>query len=202
VRKFAQAAVRADHAGFDAIELHGAHGYLIHSFLSPLSNQRNDEYGGTRNNRMRFALEVFQAVREVWPEHKPLGIRVSSTDWVEGGWTIEDTIAFAKELKALGCDWIDASSGGSVKQQVVPFSPGYQVPFAERIRKEVGITTIAVGLITDPHEAERIVAEGKADMVALGRGFLWDARWGWHAARTLGGNASIPAQYQRAAPAR
>src|SRR6185503_549738 len=128
VRRFAQAAVRAENVGFDAIELHGAHGYLIHSFLSPLSNRRTDEYGGSRDNRMRFGLEVFDAVRAVWPEHKPLGIRLSCTDWVEGGWTIEDTLAFAGELKERGCDWIDASSGGTVKQQAVPFAPGYQVP--------------------------------------------------------------------------
>ena len=201
VGKFVDAAMRAERVGFDAIELHGAHGYLIHSFLSPLSNHRTDEYGGSLANRMRFALEVFSAVRDEWPQDKPLGIRLSCTDWVEGGWSIEDTLALARELKRLGCDWIDCSSGGAVKHQVVPAAPGYQVPFSERVRSETGMKTIAVGLINEPRQAEDIVAQGKADMVALARGFLWDARWAWHAARTLGARVPIPPQYQRAVPA-
>lgn len=201
VATFADSARRARRIGFDAIELHGAHGYLIHEFLSPLSNRREDEYGGSLANRMRFPLEVFAAVRAEWPEDRPLGMRVSCTDWVEGGWDIEQTVAFARELKKLGCDWIDASSGGLIKNQVIPVAPGYQVPFAERVRKEAGIATIAIGLITEGDQAEKIVAEGKADMVALARGFLWDPRWAWHAALELGATSSIPRQYLRARPA-
>ncbi len=201
VARFADSARRAERLGFDAIELHSAHGYLMHEFLSPLSNRRDDEYGGTLDNRMRFPLEVFAAVRAAWPEHKPLGVRVSCTDWVEGGWDIEQTVAFARELKNLGCDWIDASSGGLMKSQVIAAAPGYQVPFAERIRRDVGIATIAIGLITEPRQAEKIIAEGKADMVALARGFLWNPRWAWHAALELGATPSIPPQYLRARPA-
>ena len=201
VAKFADSAQRAERIGFDAIELHGAHGYLIHEFLSPLSNRRTDEYGGSLANRMRFPLEVFAAVRAVWPAHKPLGIRLSCTDWVEGGWDIEQTLALVRELKKLGCDWIDCSSGGLAKNQVVPVAPGYQVPFAERIRKETGITTIAIGLITEAKHAESIVAEGRADMVALARGFLWDPHWAWHAAFELGETPRVPPQYLRSIPA-
>jgi len=200
VAKFADSARRAARIGFDAIELHSAHGYLLHEFLSPLSNRRDDEYGGTLDNRMRFPLEVFAAVRAAWPEHKPLGVRVSCTDWIEGGWDIEQTIAFARELKNLGCDWIDCSSGGLAKTQKVPAAPGYQVPFAEHIRTAAGITTIAVGLITGAKQAEAIVAGGQADMVALARGFLWDPRWAWHAATELGATPSIPPQYLRSRP--
>jgi 2,4-dienoyl-CoA reductase-like NADH-dependent reductase (Old Yellow Enzyme family) len=201
VAKFADSAQRAERIGFDAIELHGAHGYLIHEFLSPIANRREDEYGGSLANRMRFPLEVFAAVRAVWPAHKPLGIRLSCTDWVEGGWDIEQTVALARELKKHGCDWIDCSSGGLAKNQVVPAAPGYQVPFAERIRKDAGIATIAVGLITEARQAERIIAEGKADMVTLARGFLWDPRWAWHAAIELGVMPRVPQQYLRARPA-
>src|SRR5262249_1428152 len=197
----ADATRRARRVGFDAIELHGAHGYLLHEFLSPLSNRRDDEYGGSLANRMRFPLEVFSAVRSEWPEDRPLGIRLSCTDWVEGGWDIEQTVALARELKKLGCDWIDASSGGLVKNQVIPIAPGYQVPFAERIRGETGVTTIAIGLITEPEQAEAIVAGGKADLVALARGLLWDPRWGWHAAVSLGAEPHIAPQYLRARPA-
>ncbi|HYU69311.1 MAG TPA: NADH:flavin oxidoreductase/NADH oxidase [Burkholderiales bacterium] len=177
VAKFADSTRRAERIGFDAIELHSAHGYLMHEFLSPLSNRRDDEYGGSLANRMRFPLEVFAAVRAAWPGHKPLGVRVSCTDW------------------------IDCSSGGLMKNQVIPVGPGYQVPFAERIRKDAGIITIAIGLITEAGQAEKIVAEGQADMVALARGFLWDPRWGWHAAQELGATPRIPPQYLRARPA-
>ena len=201
VAKFAESTRRARRVGFDAIELHGAHGYLIHEFLSPLSNRREDEYGGSLANRMRFPLEVFAAVRAEWPQDKPLGIRLSCTDWVEGGWDLDQTVALARELKSLGCDWIDASSGGLVKTQVIPTAPGYQVPFAERIRRDAGITTIAIGLITEPAQAEAIVTEGKADVVALARGFLWDPRWAWHAAVALGAEPHIAPQYLRARPA-
>jgi 2,4-dienoyl-CoA reductase-like NADH-dependent reductase (Old Yellow Enzyme family) len=201
VAKFADSTRRARRLGFDAIELHGAHGYLIHEFLSPLSNRRDDEYGGSLANRMRFPLEVFAAVRSEWPGDRPLGIRLSCTDWAEGGWDMDQTLALARELKKLGCDWIDASSGGLVKKQVIPVAPGYQVPFAERIRRETGITTIAIGLITEPEQAEAIVAGGKADMVALARGLLWDPRWAWHAAVRLGAEPRIAPQYLRARPA-
>lgn len=201
VAKFADSTRRAERIGFDAIELHSAHGYLMHEFLSPLSNRRDDEYGGILDNRMRFPLEVFAAVRAAWPDHKPIGVRVSCTDWAEGGWDIEQTVAFARELKKLGCDWIDASSGGLVKNQVIPVSPGYQVQFAERIRADVGIATIAIGLITEARQAEKIVAEGRSDMVALARGFLWDPRWAWHAAIELGVTPHMPPQYLRARPA-
>jgi 2,4-dienoyl-CoA reductase-like NADH-dependent reductase (Old Yellow Enzyme family) len=201
VARFADTTRRARRLGFDAIELHGAHGYLLHEFLSPLSNRRDDEYGGSLANRMRFPLEVFAAVRSEWPEDRPLGIRLSCTDWVQGGWDIEQTVTLARELKKLGCDWIDASSGGLVKNQVIPVAPGYQVPFAERIRRETGITTIAIGLITEPEHAEAIVAGGKADMVALARGLLWDPRWAWHAAVRLGAELRMAPQYLRARPA-
>jgi NADPH2 dehydrogenase len=199
--KFADATRRARRIGFDAIELHAAHGYLMHEFLSPLSNLRDDAYGGSLANRMRFPLEVFSAVRAEWPGDRPIGVRLSCTDWAEGGWDIEQTVALARELKKLGCDWIDASSGGLVKNQAIPVAPGYQVPFAERIRKDAGIATIAIGLITEARQAESIIAEGKADMVALARGFLWDPRWGWHAALELGAEPRIPLQYLRGRPA-
>jgi len=201
VAKFADSTRRARRIGFDAIELHGAHGYLIHEFLSPLSNRREDEYGGSLANRMRFPLEVFAAVRAEWPQEKPVGVRLSCTDWAEGGWDVEQTVAFARELKKLGCDWIDASSGGLIKNQAIPVAPGYQVPFAERVRKDAGIPTVAIGLITEARQAERIVAGGKADMVSLARGFLWDPRWAWHAALELGAIPHIPKQYLRARPA-
>jgi 2,4-dienoyl-CoA reductase-like NADH-dependent reductase (Old Yellow Enzyme family) len=197
---FVDSAHRALRLGFDAIELHGAHGYLLHEFLSPVSNQREDAYGGSLENRMRFPLEVFNAVREVWPAGKPLGMRISSTDWVEGGWDIDDSVAFATELKRRGCDWIDCSSGGVSPQQKIALGPAYQVPFARRIRAEAGIATIGVGLITDIQQAETIVASGDADMVALARGMLYDPRWAWHAAATLGGEVHAPEQYWRCPP--
>ncbi len=194
---FAQGARRADRIGIDAIEIHGAHGYLLHEFLSPLSNVRTDEYGGSLENRMRFPLEVFDAMRAAWPAHKPLGIRISATDWVPGGWDVEQAVAFAAALKARGCDFLHASSGGlSPAQQIAP-APGYQVPFARRIRQETGIPTIAVGLITEPKQAEAILAEGSADLVALARGMLYDPRWPWHAAAELGAQVSAPPQYRR-----
>ena len=198
---FVQAARRADRLGIDAIEIHAAHGYLLHQFLSPLANLRTDEYGGTPENRMRFPLEVFAAVRAVWPEHKPLGVRVSATDWVDGGWDIEQTVALAAELKTLGCDYIHVSSGGLSPKQQVAIAPGYQVAFARRIKQETGLTTIAVGLITEPKQAETIVTEGSADLVALARGILYDPRWPWHAAAELGAQISAPPQYWRSAPA-
>jgi 2,4-dienoyl-CoA reductase-like NADH-dependent reductase (Old Yellow Enzyme family) len=198
---FVQAVRRADRLGIDAIEIHAAHGYLLHQFLSPLSNERTDEYGGSLENRMRFTLEIFAAVRAVWPEHKPLGIRVSATDWMEGGWDVGQTVALAAELKAKGCDYIHVSSGGLSPRQQIAAGPGYQVPFARRIRQETGLTTIAVGLITEPRQAEAIVVEGSADMVALARGMLYDPRWPWRAAAELGAQVSAPPQYWRSTAA-
>jgi len=200
VAKFSDSVVRAERIGFDALELHAAHGYLLHEFLSPLSNRREDEYGGSLANRMRFPLEVVAAMRTAWPADKPLGVRISCTDWAEGGWDIEQTLVFARELKKLGCDWIDCSGGGLVKNQVIPIGPGYQVPFAERVRRDAGIATVAVGLITEAKQAEAIIAQGKADMVALARGFLWNPRWAWHAALELGATPRIPPQYLRGRP--
>ncbi|MCX7894110.1 MAG: NADH:flavin oxidoreductase/NADH oxidase [Burkholderiales bacterium] len=197
---FARAAERAARIGFDALELHCAHGYLLHEFLSPVANRRDDEFGGPLANRMRFPLEVFAAVRRAWPQDRPLGVRVSATDWVEGGWTLDDTVAFARALRELGCDWVDCSSGGVSPEQKVALGPGYQVPFAARVRAEAGIATMAVGLITEPREAEEIVASGKADLVALARGMLWNPRWAWHAAAALGAEVAAPRQYWRAPP--
>ncbi|TPQ38586.1 oxidoreductase [Bradyrhizobium guangdongense] len=197
---FVDSTRRAARLGIDAIELHGAHGYLMHQFLSPISNHRTDEYGGSLQNRMRYPLEIFDAVRAAFPHDKPVGIRVSSTDWIEGGWDLAQTIAFCKELKKRGVDWIDASSGGVSPKQKIPLGPGYQVQFAEAIRREVGVTTFAVGLITEPKHAEEIVSTGKADMVALARGMLYDPRWGWHAAAELGGTVDAPPQYWRSQP--
>jgi NADPH2 dehydrogenase len=197
---FVAAAKRAERLGIDALELHGAHGYLLHQFLSPISNKRSDQYGGSLENRMRFPLEVFDAVRAVFPATKPVGMRVSSTDWVEGGWDLAQTIEFVTELKKRGIDWIDASSGGVSPLQKIPLGPGYQVPFAQAIKQATGVTTIAVGLVTEAKQSEDIVASGKADMVALARGMLYDPRWGWHAAAELGGQVEAPPQYWRSQP--
>jgi 2,4-dienoyl-CoA reductase-like NADH-dependent reductase (Old Yellow Enzyme family) len=198
---FVDCARRADRLGIDALELHSAHGYLLHQFLSPISNQRTDAYGGSLENRMRFPLDVFDAVRAAFPHDKPIGVRVSSIDWVEGGWDLAQTIQYARELKARGADWIDASSGGVSPKQKIALGPGYQVPFAEAIRRETGMTTIAVGLITEARQAEEIVSSGKADMVALARAMLYDPRWGWHAAAEFGGQVEVPPQYWRSQPA-
>jgi 2,4-dienoyl-CoA reductase-like NADH-dependent reductase (Old Yellow Enzyme family) len=197
---FVSAAKRAERLGIDALELHFAHGYLIHQFLSPIANQRTDQYGGSLHNRMRYPLELFEAVRAVFPDRKPVGVKVSATDWVEGGWDLAQTIELAHELKKRGVDWIDASSGGVSPLQKIPLSPGYQVPLAQGIKEATGLTTIAVGLITQPQQAEEIVASGKADMVALARAMLYDPRWGWHAAAQLGGQVSAPPQYWRSQP--
>ncbi|HMA49831.1 MAG TPA: tRNA-dihydrouridine synthase, partial [Magnetospirillaceae bacterium] len=197
---FVAAAKRAVRLGFDALELHGAHGYLLHQFLSPVANRRTDRYGGSLENRMRFPLEIYEAVRAAWPAGKPIGVKVSATDWVEGGWDPEQTVAFAKELKRRGVDWIDVSSGGVSPAQKIPVGPSYQVPFAEKVKTETGLPVVSVGLITDPQQAEDIIAEGKADFVALARGMLYDPRWGWHAAAALGAEVDAPPQYWRAPP--
>jgi 2,4-dienoyl-CoA reductase-like NADH-dependent reductase (Old Yellow Enzyme family) len=197
---FVAAAQRAERLGIDALELHFAHGYLIHEFLSPIANKRTDQYGGSLQNRMRYPLELYDAVRAAFPQSRPVGVKVSATDWVEGGWDVEQTIELVKELKQRGLDWVDVSSGGVSPLQKIPLSPGYQVPFAEKIRQATGVTTMAVGLITEAKQAEDIVASGKADMVALARGMLYDPRWGWHAAAELGGMVDAPPQYWRSQP--
>ncbi len=183
---FVAATERSARLGFDVVELHGAHGYLLSQFLSPISNQRSDEYGGSADKRRRFPLEVFEACRRVWPAGKAMGMRLSCVEWVEGGVSIEDTIETARQLKALGCDFIDASSGGNAAAQKIPVKPGYHVEFSARIRKEAGIKTWAVGVITEPEQAESIIASGQADCTAHARAFLLDPRWGWNAARALG----------------
>jgi 2,4-dienoyl-CoA reductase-like NADH-dependent reductase (Old Yellow Enzyme family) len=195
--KFVTATQRAERLGFDMIEVHGAHGYLLNQFLSPLTNKRTDAYGGSLENRMRYPLELFRAMREVWPDHKPMGIRISAVDWVEGGWTVEDSIALTNELQKLGCDYLDASSGGNDANQKIQLGPNYQVPFAAQIRKATGMPTMAVGLITEPEQANAIVANGEADLIALARAFLDDPRWGWHAAYKLGATPEAPVQYHR-----
>ena len=200
VDAFVASAGRAERLGLDALEVHSAHGYLLHQFLSPISNQRTDRYGGSVQNRIRFPLEVFEAVRAAFPQNKPVGIRVSATDWVEGGWDIHQTIEYAKELKKRHVDWIDVSSGGVSPLQKIPLGPGYQVPLAQAVKEATGVTTMAVGLITEAKQAEEIVASGKADMVALARGMLYDPRWGWHAAAELGGQVEAPPQYWRSQP--
>ena len=201
IADFVTATQRAERLGFDAIELHGAHGYLLHQFLSPLSNQRSDEYGGSPENRMRLPLQVFDAVRDVWPEHKPLGMRLSAIDWADGGLTIDDTIKMSDELKRRGCDWVDVSSGGISYIENIVTGPGYQVPFSAQVREQTGIKTMAVGMITDAEQAENIIASGQADMVALARGMLFNPRWPWHAALKLGVDLEYPSRYQRCAPA-
>jgi NADPH2 dehydrogenase len=199
-RAFVETAKRAERLGIDGFELHGAHGYLLHEFLSPISNHRTDEYGGSLENRMRFPLEIFDAVRAVIPADKPVGIRVSGTDWVEGGWDLDQTIVFAKELQKRGVDWIDVSSGGISPLQKIPVGPGYQVPLAQGVKEATGLTTFSVGLITEAQQAEEIIASGKADLVALARGMLYDPRWAWHAAAQLGATVDGPPQYWRSAP--
>ncbi|TAL93558.1 MAG: NADH:flavin oxidoreductase/NADH oxidase [Paraburkholderia sp.] len=197
---FAASARRAARLGIDALEVHAAHGYLLHQFLSPIANQRTDEYGGSRENRWRFPLEILDIVRAAFPADKPVGVRVSATDWVEGGITLEDTIAFAHELKKRGCDWIDVSSGGVSPLQKIPLEPGYQVPFAQAVKKATGLTTIAVGLITDARHAGELVESGDADLVAMARAMLYDPRWPWHAAAQLGASVEAPPQYWRSQP--
>lgn len=201
-KAFVQAAGRAERLDIDLIELHAAHGYLLHEFLSPLSNVRSDEYGGGLENRMRFPLEVFAEVRSIWPDKKPLGVRISATDYAAGGWDIDDSLVFVRELKKMGCDYIDVSGGGLVPYQKVAVGPGYQVSLSEKVRRESGIATMAVGMINDPHQAEEIVSGGKADMVAIARGMLYDPRWAWHAAEELWAEAYYPPQYLRCQPSK
>lgn len=195
---FAAAARRADDAGFDLVELHAAHGYLLHEFLSPLANARDDHYGGSVEHRMRAPFEVVDAVRAVWPERKPLAVRISATDWLEGGWTIDDSVVFARELRERGVDLVDCSSGGIAPGAQIPVEPGYQVPLAAAVRREARLPTAAVGLITEPEQAEAIVAAGEADLVFLARALLRDPYWPLRAARELGVELEWPQQYRRA----
>ena len=211
---FVSSAERAMRLGFDAVELHMAHGYLLHSFMSPIANHRSDDYGGSAAARLRFPLEVARAVRAVVPRSLPLGARITGTEWVEGGLAPDDAVTLAKALKEAGLDFVCVSSGGITAEVMrggtgldqrqpgvrIPLGPGYQVPFAEKVRREAGIPTRAVGLIATPQQAEAIVAEGKADMIALARAMLDDPRWGWHAAQALAGEVKRPPQYARAAP--
>ena len=199
---FADAAKRAARLDLAAVQLHGAHGYLLHQFLSPLSNRRTDEYGGSLENRMRFPLEVFEAVRAVFRADRPVTMRVSGTDWVEGGWDIEQTIEFARALEQRGCAGIHVSSGGLDPHQQIPIGPSYQVPLARAVKRAVNMPVVAVGLISDFEQAEAIVGTGDADLVALARGMLYDPRWPWHAAAALGGKVKAPPQYLRSQPRR
>jgi len=200
VSAFAAAAGRAARIGYDLVEIHSAHGYLLHQFLSPLSNTRTDDYGGPLENRMRLTLEVFEAIRAVFPAGKPVIVRISAQDWIENGWSVENSIALTHALKARGCAAIHVSSGGLAPEQHIVLGPGYQVPFAAHIREAVGLPTIAVGLITEALQAESILRAGCADMIAIGRGMLYDPRWGWHAAAALRAQIAAPPMCWRAAP--
>jgi 2,4-dienoyl-CoA reductase-like NADH-dependent reductase (Old Yellow Enzyme family) len=200
VRAFAAGARRTAAAGFDVLELHAAHGYLMHQFHSPISNRRTDRYGGSFENRIRFTLEVVDAVRAVWSEAQPLFVRISATDWVDGGWTIDESVELARILKGRGVDLIDVSSGGTVATAAIPLGPGYQVPFAARIRREAQIATGAVGMITEAAQAEQILTDGSADLIFIARELLRDPYWPLHAAHELGVDVAWPKQYQRAKP--
>ncbi|OYU48780.1 MAG: oxidoreductase [Rhizobiales bacterium PAR1] len=200
VEAFAATALRAARLGIDGLEIHAAHGYLLHQFLSPIANKREDDYGGSLENRMRLPLEIFEAMRAAFPAEKPIWVRVSATDWVEGGWDVEQTIELAKALKARGCDAIHVSSGGVSAQQQITLGSGYQVPFAKAIKAATGLPTIAVGLITEPEQAEGILARGEADAIGIARGILYDPHWPWHAAAKLGAQVEAPPQYWRSQP--
>jgi 2,4-dienoyl-CoA reductase-like NADH-dependent reductase (Old Yellow Enzyme family) len=198
LRAFRDAAARAGEAGFQALEIHAAHGYLLHEFLSPISNRRQDEYGGDFRNRVRLLFEVVREVRAVWPERLPLLVRISATDWLPRGWDVEQSVALARGLRAEGVDLVDCSSGGISPDQQVMLAPGYQAPFADRIRREAGIATAAVGLITEPSQADSIIRSGQADAVLIARESLRDPYWPLRAARTLGQETAVPFQYRRA----
>lgn len=200
VTSFAQAANRAVNVGLDAIEIHAVHGYLLHEFLSPLSNCRRDEYGGLLENRMRLILEVFRRIRETTPKDMSIGIRISATDWVDGGWNVEESIVLSSELEKLGCDYVHVSSGGLVETNSIVPGPGYQVPLAEKVKRNITVPVIAVGLITEPEHAESVLLAEQADMVAIGRAMLFNPRWPWHAAAKLGVRFPLPDQYLRCEP--
>jgi 2,4-dienoyl-CoA reductase-like NADH-dependent reductase (Old Yellow Enzyme family) len=184
----------------DAIEIHSAHGYLLHEFLSPIANQRHDQYGGSLENRLRFPLEVFDAVRAAFPADKPVGVKLSATDWVDGGWDLEQTIEYCRRLQQRGADWVAVSSAGLSPLQKISLGPGYQVPFAQAVKQATGLNTMAVGLITDARQAEEILVGGKADLIALARAMLYDPRWPWHAAAELHASVVAPPQYWRSQP--
>lgn len=198
IAAFVQATVRAARLGLDLLEIHSAHGYLLSAFLSPLANRRRDAYGGSLENRLRFPLEVFEAVRAAWPAERPLGVRCNGTDWHEEGISTDEAVAYARALRERGCDFVDVSSGGNTVTPI-PMEPGYQVPFAARVRAEAGIVTRAVGLVREPAHAEAILQAGHADLIAMGRAILNDPRWPWHAAEELGHTLAVPPQYRRAA---
>ncbi len=197
---FVRATRRAVAIGFDMVELHVAHGYLLHQFLSPITNRRTDSYGGCLENRMRFPLEVFEAVRNAFPDDRPVTVRLSATDWIDEAWDIDQSVALARELKARGCDMIHVTSGGLDQRQIITTGPGYQVDFADRIRSDADMATMAVGEITEPIQAETIIRTGQADLVALARGMLWDPRWVWKAAVALDAELTLPAPYARCNP--
>ena len=199
IQAHVQAVKRCERIGFDAIEMHGAHGYLISSFLSPIANRRADEFGGDIKNRMRFPLELFSAMREAWPISKPMGVRFNGTDWDDKGLLIEEAVQFSQALKELGCDFFDISGGGNSMSRP-EVKPGYQAKFAAAVKKATGVPTMAVGMIRDPQIAENLISEGTCDMVAMARGFLFEPRWAWRAAYELGGESSYPGQYARANP--
>ena len=200
IEAFVTAAQRAYRLGFDAIELHAAHGYLLHQFLSPIANKRTDDYGGCLENRMRLPLAVFDAVRSAVPEKLPIGIRISATDWIADGWDLEQSLVLAQALKTRDCSFIHVSSAGISPLQKIALTSNYQVPFAETIRRETGLSTIAVGLITEPENAEAIISEGRADLIGIARGILYNPRWPWHAAAKLGAQVEAPPQYWRCQP--
>lgn len=197
---FVDSARRAERLGIELIELHAAHGYLLHQFLSPLSNQRTDEYGGSLENRLRFPLEVFQAIREAVSENITVGVRLSATDWVDGGWDTAQSIVFSQQLEALGCDYIHVSSGGLSPQQAIQVGPGYQLPFAHEIRQQINVPVIGVGLITEPQQAEDALQNGDADLIAIARAALYNPHWPWQAAAALGAQVRVPPQYLRSEP--
>lgn len=199
-KAFADAAKRSARLGIDLIQIHSAHGYLLHEFLSPLSNTREDAYGGSLENRMRFPLEIFEIVRENFPAERPVTVRVSGTDWVDGGWDGEQTVTFAEALQARGCDAIHISSGGLDPRQAIPIGPNYQVPLARQVKQSVSMPVVAVGLITEPEQAEAIIGTGDADMIAIARAALYNPRWPWHAAAALGAQVTAPPQYWRSQP--
>jgi 2,4-dienoyl-CoA reductase-like NADH-dependent reductase (Old Yellow Enzyme family) len=200
VEDYRRATINAREAGFDLVEIHAAHGYLLHQFLSPLANQRDDEYGGSLENRMRFPLEVFDAVRAAFPAERTVTVRVSATDWADGGWDVEQTIAFARALEARGCAAVHVSSGGLTPAQKIPVGPSYQVPLARAVKQATTMPVVAVGLITDFEQAEAIVGTGDADLIALARAILYDPRWPWHAAAHFGARVKAPPQYLRSQP--
>ncbi len=198
IKNFVESARRAKTIGIDGIELHAAHGYLLHQFLSPIANQRQDQYGGSLENRMRFVLELFSAVRKEWGG--VLGVRLSASDWIENGWSLEESVELTQRLKSLGCDYIHVSSGGISPKQKIQLGPNYQVPFAKEIKQKTGMATMAVGLITEPIQAEEILQNHEADLIALARAFLYKPRWGWEAAAALQGHVSASPQYWRCLP--